>query len=276
LNYKNVYKKLIEKAKSENRIKSKLVYFERHHIIPDFMFKHRKRKGPKGHLPGDPNDPNNIVLLTPREHFLSHIFLFKSLRGQRYEYPAGAALQFFFSKVIGCHTRSSNFNAANSRKYETYRLQGLDSISKCRSGKIPAVHLVTREKVGSVSILHPKVLSGEWVHHSKGRKMSEEEKNNRPSQIGGRNTNYKQLTNAIKDKIFSCIVEVKDTRNIVSLRMFLDKYNLNASCKRDTISRIFICHKFGSFSKLIELYNLETKSNLITQTSQNRFSKYAI
>ena len=77
MDYKKIYESLMRKAKREERdglrVKSEHTYFENHHIIPDFMFKNRKRTGPKGHLNGDPNDPNNLVLLTMREHLFAHV-----------------------------------------------------------------------------------------------------------------------------------------------------------------------------------------------------------
>ena len=90
MNYTKIYKSLIERAKFENRKKGNGVYYESHHIIPDFMFKERKRKGPKGHLSGNPNDKENLVLLTEREHILAHILLAKSLK-ENDRYWASAA-----------------------------------------------------------------------------------------------------------------------------------------------------------------------------------------
>ena len=64
-NYSELYFGIINNAKAENRKKGTCgVYYEKHHIMPDFMFKNRSRKGPAGHLLGNPNDPGNLVLLT--------------------------------------------------------------------------------------------------------------------------------------------------------------------------------------------------------------------
>lgn len=38
---------------------------------------------------------------------------------------------------------------------------------------MPVKDASTGEMIGSVSTSHPKVLSGEWVHHSKGNKLSD-------------------------------------------------------------------------------------------------------
>jgi hypothetical protein len=66
MNYKNIYQKLIVKAKSENREKSDTVYYEAHHIKP-------RSFGGEGDC-RNTNHPN-IVLLTPKEHYIAHLLL---------------------------------------------------------------------------------------------------------------------------------------------------------------------------------------------------------
>ena len=61
MNYQKIYKDLMTKAKSQNRVKSRDQYFEKHHIIPDCLFKNRIRSGPKGYVDGDPDDKDNLM-----------------------------------------------------------------------------------------------------------------------------------------------------------------------------------------------------------------------
>ena len=63
MNYETVYQKIIQKAKSENRVIGNGVYYEKHHIKPASLFKHLVK------------DPDNIVLLTAKEHFICHMLL---------------------------------------------------------------------------------------------------------------------------------------------------------------------------------------------------------
>ena len=65
MNYTNIYEKIIEKAKSENRKLKCGIYYEKHHIKPKSLFKDLTK------------DPNNIVLLTAKEHFICHMLLEK-------------------------------------------------------------------------------------------------------------------------------------------------------------------------------------------------------
>lgn len=171
MDYKRIYRNIIHRAKSENRKKSKEVYYERHHIVPVFMFKDNLRsKQNNGHLEGNPDDKRNIVLLTPREHFLCHVLLYKIFKGTRYEYKCGAALMLFFNVAEAKHKRvsSGGFHSLG-RRYERYRKIGLQSISNARKGTFPCVDAKTGESVGSLTRDHPKVISGEYVHHSKGK-----------------------------------------------------------------------------------------------------------
>lgn len=192
MNYKRIYKQIVEKARNQNRVKYDGVYYESHHIIPDFMFKDRKRIGPPGHLHGNPNDKTNKVNLTPREHFICHVLLVKILKGTRYELSAASALQFFFTKVINKHPRSKH-NLPVSLWYEKCRQIGLTAISKARRGKMPVKDAITGVMIGSIETDHPKVLSGEWVHHSRGKTLSEDEKRKKSSP-GERNGRYSGKT----------------------------------------------------------------------------------
>jgi len=71
MNYQKIYNTIIEKAKSENRIKysiylrnkykDNLPYYETHHIIPKCL--------------GGTDDEENLVLLTAKEHYVCHKLL---------------------------------------------------------------------------------------------------------------------------------------------------------------------------------------------------------
>lgn len=88
MKYKNHYDRLIEKAKSRPTPKG---YCETHHIIPKSM--------------GGCDVPENLVVLTAREHFIAHFFLAKIYGGKQW---CAASLM------------SRRFKT-NSRTYETMR-----------------------------------------------------------------------------------------------------------------------------------------------------------
>ena len=67
MDYKRIYQQLVNRAKKENRDYNSTECYERHHIIPKCM-------GGKGKNTQWRTHPN-IVVLTPREHYLSHSLL---------------------------------------------------------------------------------------------------------------------------------------------------------------------------------------------------------
>lgn len=254
--YDSLYKEIIDNAKQNNRVKGGDVYYEAHHIIPDFMFKYRKRKGPSGHLDGDPDAPHNIVLLTFREHLMAHYYLAKSLEGTRYEFAAGSALQFFFTKAVGKHTRQmvKNIEDEEFLKEMTHvRELGISSISNARKGKMSVVCAVTGKKIGSVPVDHHKVLSGEWVHHSKGKPWSDNRRTNAKSQKGHLNTNFKELTDERKMRVFDCV------RKSCEYGMFKPT-KFKKELKREftefkKISQVWVLNNFESYENLISVCN---------------------
>lgn len=77
-----LYTRLCERGKT----KRPDIYTERHHIVPESFYTIRKRKGPKGWLPGDSDDPDNITRLTDREHELAHYLLTKIYKDDKRAY----------------------------------------------------------------------------------------------------------------------------------------------------------------------------------------------
>jgi hypothetical protein len=66
MNHEKIYKELIERAKSSNRVKGD-TYYEKHHILPKCL--------------GGTNKKDNLVLLTAKEHFIAHLLLVEMYDG---------------------------------------------------------------------------------------------------------------------------------------------------------------------------------------------------
>jgi hypothetical protein len=64
MNYAENYYSFITYIKQLKRKKNNGVYYEEHHIIPKSL--------------GGDNHKSNLILLTPREHFLAHYLLYKA------------------------------------------------------------------------------------------------------------------------------------------------------------------------------------------------------
>ena len=70
MNYKKVYNNIVRQSLSKNRVKGDL--YENHHIVPKCM--------------GGLDDKCNMVLLTPREHFVCHHLLCKIYGDDKLKY----------------------------------------------------------------------------------------------------------------------------------------------------------------------------------------------
>lgn len=77
--YTATYYRIVDRALSENRSRKSTAYYEDHHIIPEHFFINRSKSGKPGWLDGDPEAPDNHVLLTFREHRTCHLLLRKML-----------------------------------------------------------------------------------------------------------------------------------------------------------------------------------------------------
>ena len=73
--YNKWYYRIIQNARQNVRTG----FVESHHIIPKSFYKQHSKTG---WLPGDPNDPDNLVNLTLREHFICHLLLTKITTGK--------------------------------------------------------------------------------------------------------------------------------------------------------------------------------------------------
>jgi len=214
MNYRKAYRNIMNRAKSENRTKDGKIYYESHHIIPNFMFKNRKgRLGPIGHLEGDCDDKNNLVLLTMREHFLAHLLLTKIYAKTRYEFSAKKSLVWFFTLVEkSLHPRKEWYNLSRLEKYEKYRELAIDGIRKSMSGTMLVKDAKTNEKIGRVSTQHLKVLSGAWVHWTKGRKNTKEQNianSKRMSGMGNPNAKKNITRQTVVDAVVEYVIDNK-------------------------------------------------------------------
>lgn len=129
MNYKQIHDNIINKAKSENRIKSKEFYFECHHIVPRC-------------LEGS-NDKSNLALLTPKEHYIIHKLLVEI-------YPSNKSLWYAIHRM----TFSKNFKNKRTyrislREYERLRIESADLISKrCKGKQLSKEHKEKVSKAG--------------------------------------------------------------------------------------------------------------------------------
>jgi len=108
MNYQKVYNDIISKAQSENRKKLKktnsaYVYYECHHILPRCL--------------SGTNDPENLVLLTAKEHFICHKLL-------TYIYPNNRKISYAYIRM--CYSKNGNYNKTlKDYEYARYLLSNI-------------------------------------------------------------------------------------------------------------------------------------------------------
>lgn len=114
MNYKRLYKEIIESAKSESRKRSAIIYYELHHITPRCL--------------GGTDEKNNLVLLTGREHFIVHHLLIKI-------YPHEIKLKFAFSAMCWkFHNKDKRDYRVTSIVYENARKSNQINIREINKG----------------------------------------------------------------------------------------------------------------------------------------------
>ena len=103
----NYYNRYINFVKSRpQRVKQLNDGLEVHHIIPRSL--------------GGDNDTSNLVVLTPREHFICHVMLVKL-------FPKGSKAR---QNMIGALMFMSRRGKYNSRMYESFRKEQAQTMSK--------------------------------------------------------------------------------------------------------------------------------------------------
>ncbi len=102
MNYKKNYQDYAQYVRTLHRQKG-AVYYEKHHITPKCV--------------GGDNSPENLVLLTAREHFLAHYLLLKIYKGTKFEYRLAYAF------MAMCRENDRQDRYMNSRLYEEGKLR---------------------------------------------------------------------------------------------------------------------------------------------------------
>ena len=150
MNYKKIYDNLMNKRKTiilENQ------YTEKHHIIPKCF--------------GGPDTKENLVALTPEEHFLAHQLLVKM-------YPEHKGLKYaLFMMTIGPNGRRNNNKLFGwiKRDYNENRPKSRGSLGKKLSPERKEKLRLTR-----LGTHHTEVTKRKISNTKKGVKMSEDAK----------------------------------------------------------------------------------------------------
>jgi len=203
MNYKLIHDKLIhycntvpplmrltQRNKNDERLNSSSLYMEVHHIIPRSL--------------GGTDEIKNLVEVLPEEHIFLHMLRYKlykkredalavrfCLNGMKFNKQKKHGLtSLILTKKLRMGYAWIRANAQTIRQTEGWHTpDGIKRISEARKGKVPVKDIDTNQFIGAVSNTHPNVISGKWVHHTKGRQMSEAEKQKRKGIGKGQDNN---------------------------------------------------------------------------------------
>lgn len=255
MDYSKLYHDLCESRKKLKRSKRDGLY-ELHHIIPAFLFIDSKRKTRYNKyrvFEGTGDESSNLVLLTPREHFIAHLLLQKIYKGTELEHPMTMSLVFFTGK----DGRFGN-KIMTPKTYESLKKQVSATQSKKMEGTFIAKCAITGKRFGFVLNTDPRVISGELVHISKGVLYTEKRKANRPRQDGTFNSNYKEMTLERRKRVFtlipaSCRVINGEVQFVANDFEQLLKHEFKEFKK---VSIVWCKNNFGSIANMVAEYNI--------------------
>lgn len=154
MDYKKHYNQLINSRKALNRNKKDGNYYEKHHIIPKCL--------------GGSNKKDNIILLTPREHFIAHLLLTEMYEGKIkskmcYAFLLMCAKAPLAKRII----TSKQFDLARKKMSENYIGENNPYFGKKHSKESKIK--MTKHLIGNTFRLG-------MAAPNKGKKMSEEQK----------------------------------------------------------------------------------------------------
>lgn len=158
--------RLKSRNKNDFRLGSK-IYTETHHILPKA-------------LGGGDND-GNLVTMLPEEHLFAHKIRYKAfnnrvdfisvrciINGLNNHERYGDIPNLLASKINSSYAWIKQNSFEFRTKFGWQTEDGKKRISEARMGTFPVKCVISGEIIGSVTKDHPNVISGMWVHHSRG------------------------------------------------------------------------------------------------------------
>lgn len=124
MNYEKIYYDFCASRQMMQRAKGSDVYYESHHIKPKSLFPELK------------NDKTNLVLLTPREHYLAHLLLIRFT-----EHEAKFKMVCAFCRF--CHGKNAT-KFKNGKEYEKYRLLWRSMLSEKLKGRKQPIQAIQK------------------------------------------------------------------------------------------------------------------------------------
>lgn len=168
MNYLKIYNQIIDRA---NQRTLNDVYVEKHHIVPKCI--------------GGVDDPDNIVKLTGREHFICHWLLVRI-------YPDNKRLIHAFWMMSNC--RNDNRYVPSSRTYNEAKILHTNALSKNMVGN--KLSKATKDKISIANL---------------GKKRTEEQRKNISESLKGKDNGWNNRKHSEDSKRKMAIAKIGTT-----------------------------------------------------------------
>jgi hypothetical protein len=201
MNYLKVYCNLIRKA--ENRTPPEGCV-ERHHTFPKGIF----------------GDNNRIVVLTPREHYISHLLLEK-IYIKRY----GVGNENTRKMTLTCVMMRNRSEKYNSHLYEQVRVRYIENMKEKMKGEGNPSYGVPCSEERKQKIREKHL----------GRKASQETRDKMSEVRTGKRRTYLKIYNLDFRKMFIDVVKTSHSKNEVARRM---KSEIGYECIKEWIKEL--------------------------------------
>lgn len=294
IKFMNEWKKSSPRSRLEGRDPTskrlgEALYVEVHHITPKAV--------------GGGNELENLVTLLPEEHLFAHKLRYKGFNQRNDMLALRYCLNGMSSKESVRLARSDlrltkaimkNYawirqqSASFRKKHGWQTADGRSRISTARLGKMPVKDAITGSKIGSIDIDHPKIKSGEWVHHSKGREFGQIERKQISERcMGSSNPNYCPFTDdEILSSAYSYFSNLKQNDECLSISKWIKHSHSKlgmpacyAKCRFSMFTgtghsrfRQAFLEKFKDFSENdFRLFRSESTRKILSTINQNKY-----
>lgn len=274
MNYQNIYnnflnliktttprERLIKRDQNDERLLKQTIYTEKHHIIPRSL--------------GGKNNKENIVELLFEEHIFIHLLRYKIFGHKEDFYAVRLMVQTknsipnkitkMLNQPLKHYGRWKHFIMKERYKNGYFQEETKLKIQKARKDTFPCIDTLTGKMMGQFNKNHPKIIQGEWVHHSKGKiqvilkstgeklyiPQEERRKNphlyivNKGDMKGNKNPNYKEMTEDRLSRILKLVpISLFENSTYVNQKKFIEnlKKEMNEFKK---ISYAWLKNNFG-------------------------------
>ena len=207
MNYQRIYDLLIEKAR--NRVPSVDAYYELHHILPKCL--------------NGSNDSNNLIKLTPEEHYLAHQLLVKIHPENKSLVKAANMMttgKYRSNQLYGWLKRKHSESMSGEGNHFYGRTHTPEELEKMRNGNLGKTRSdETREKISAYRT------GKKWDESSKA-KLSDKRKGCKGSPHSEESKSKISLSRLISARIYRISIQTPDG-TFASIRETADHYGID-------------------------------------------------